>query len=84
MKIIYYYCYKSYYIVAFKPTFKKRPIEAETYAAVQGNVTIKCNPEAAPKPTFVWKKDQNVLGKEDLFYNIFKIINIFICRFRRP
>lgn len=49
-------------VLAFKPSFKKRPLEAETYAAENGNVTIKCNPEAAPKPTFVWKKDGNVIG----------------------
>lgn len=37
-------------------------MESETYAAEQGEVVIKCNPEAAPKPQFVWKKDGNVLG----------------------
>lgn len=25
-------------------------------------MTIKCNPEAAPRPKFVWKKDGNVIG----------------------
>ncbi|RZB39944.1 contactin [Asbolus verrucosus] len=49
-------------VLAFKPTFKKRPLESETYAAEQGEVVIKCNPEAAPKPRFVWKKDGNVIG----------------------
>lgn len=48
--------------IALKPSFKKHPVESETYAADHGNVTIKCNPEAAPKPKFVWKKDGNVLG----------------------
>jgi hypothetical protein len=50
-------------VLAFKPTFKKHPLESETYAAEQGDVTIKCNPEAAPRPRFVWKKDGNVIGK---------------------
>lgn len=45
-----------------KPSFKKHPMEPETYAADRGNVTLTCNPEAAPRPTFVWKKDGNVLG----------------------
>lgn len=45
-----------------KPSFKKRPIEPETYAAEGGNVTILCNPEAAPRPKFIWKKDGNVIG----------------------
>jgi hypothetical protein len=49
-------------VLAFKPTFKKHPLESETYAAEQGDVTIKCNPEAAPRPRFVWKKDGNVIG----------------------
>jgi hypothetical protein len=35
----------------------------ETYAAEGGNITIICNPEAAPRPKFVWKKDGNVIGK---------------------
>lgn len=50
-------------VLAFRPTFKKHPLEAETYAADGGSVTIKCNPEAAPRPRFVWKKDGNVLGE---------------------
>lgn len=49
-------------ISAFKPSFKKHPVESETYAAEQRNVTLKCNPEAAPKPKFVWKKDDNFIG----------------------
>ncbi|KAJ8986222.1 hypothetical protein NQ317_009928 [Molorchus minor] len=49
-------------VLAFKPSFKKYPLESETYAAEGGNVTIKCRPEAAPRPKFIWKKDGNVLG----------------------
>lgn len=49
-------------VLAFKPSFKKRPLEVETYAAEQGNVTILCNPEAAPRPRFTWKLNGNVLG----------------------
>nr|CAI5838626.1 unnamed protein product [Callosobruchus analis] len=49
-------------VLAFKPSFKKHPLEFETYAAEGGNVTIKCNPEAAPRPKFVWKKDGNIIG----------------------
>ncbi|XP_045481618.1 contactin isoform X1 [Harmonia axyridis] len=49
-------------VLSFKPSFKKHPVESETYAAEQGNVTIRCNPEAAPKPKFIWKKDDNVIG----------------------
>lgn len=49
-------------VLAFKPSFKKHPLEPETYAAENGNVTIRCNPEAAPKPKFVWKKNGNIIG----------------------
>ncbi|XP_012285560.1 contactin [Orussus abietinus] len=49
-------------VLSLKPSFKKRPMEPETYAAEGGNVTIVCNPEAAPRPKFVWKKDGNVIG----------------------
>ncbi|XP_066248303.1 contactin [Euwallacea similis] len=49
-------------VLAFPPTFKKKPLESETYAAEGGNVTIKCRPEAAPKPRFVWKKDGIEIG----------------------
>ncbi|KAL0268356.1 UNVERIFIED_CONTAM: hypothetical protein PYX00_010329 [Menopon gallinae] len=49
-------------VLFFKPSFKKRPLEPVTYAGEGGNVTIMCNPEAAPKPKFVWKKDNNVIG----------------------
>ncbi|XP_031782439.1 contactin [Nasonia vitripennis] len=49
-------------VLSLKPSFKKRPLEPETYAAEGGNVTLICNPEAAPRPKFTWKKDGNVLG----------------------
>lgn len=69
--------------LAFKPSFKKRPLEAETYAAVQGNVTLKCNPEAAPKPKFSWKKNGNVIRKVYyLIINLFFIIIYFFSCWR--
>lgn len=37
-------------------------MESETYAAEGGNFNLVCNPEAAPRPRFVWKKAGNVLG----------------------
>ncbi|KYN31788.1 Contactin [Trachymyrmex septentrionalis] len=49
-------------VLSLKPSFKKRPMESETYAAEGGNVTIVCNPEAAPRPKFIWKKDGNIIG----------------------
>ncbi|CAH4035672.1 unnamed protein product [Pieris brassicae] len=49
-------------VLSLKPSFKKRPLESETYGSEGGNVTLKCYPEAAPKPTFTWKKDNIVIG----------------------
>ncbi|XP_075218988.1 contactin [Lycorma delicatula] len=49
-------------VLSLRPSFKKRPLEPETYAAEGGNVTLYCRPEAAPRPKFVWKKDGTVLG----------------------
>ncbi|XP_063219696.1 contactin isoform X2 [Bacillus rossius redtenbacheri] len=49
-------------VLSLKPSFKKHPLEAETYAAEGGNITLFCNPEAAPRPKFIWKKDGNVIG----------------------
>ncbi|GBP54321.1 Contactin [Eumeta japonica] len=49
-------------VLSLKPSFKKKPLESETYGSEGGNITIKCNPEAAPKPTFTWKKDNIVIG----------------------
>lgn len=49
-------------VLTMKPSFKKRPLEAEIYAIANGNTTIVCDPEAAPRPRFQWKKDGNVIG----------------------
>lgn len=44
------------------PSFKKNPVLSVTLAAEGGNVSIRCQPEAAPRPTFIWKKDGNLIG----------------------
>lgn len=49
-------------LIALAPSFKKKPVEPEIYGAEGKNVTIECNPEAAPKPKFTWKKDGNTIG----------------------
>lgn len=46
-----------------KPTFKRRPLDPETYAGEGHKVIIYCNPEAAPRPKFTWKKDEYVIGE---------------------
>ena len=49
-------------ILSLRPSFAKRPLEAEIYAAENGNMTIACNPEAAPRPKIIWKKDGFTIG----------------------
>ncbi|KAH8418008.1 hypothetical protein KR222_010217 [Zaprionus bogoriensis] len=49
-------------VLSMKPSFKKHPLESEIYGVYNGNTTIVCNPEAAPRPKFQWKKDGQLLG----------------------
>lgn len=49
-------------VLSMKPSFHKRPLESEIYAIYNGNTTIVCDPEAAPRPKFQWKKDGNIIG----------------------
>ena len=49
-------------ILSLKPSFNKRPLDADIYAAENGNITIACNPEAAPRPKIIWKKDGYTIG----------------------
>ncbi|XP_050530514.1 contactin [Daktulosphaira vitifoliae] len=49
-------------VLSLRPSFKKKPLEPEIYGAEGKNVTIECNPEAAPKPKFTWRKDGYVIG----------------------
>lgn len=49
-------------LVVLRPSFKKRPVDAEILAMENGNVTIRCDPEAAPRPRVQWRKDGNLIG----------------------
>lgn len=49
-------------VLTMKPSFKKRPLESEIYAVYNGNTTIECDPEAAPRPKIQWKKDGQLIG----------------------
>jgi hypothetical protein len=44
-------------IVSMAPSFRKHPLELETYASEGGNVTIPCVPEAVPFPSFEWQRE---------------------------
>ncbi|XP_022171906.1 contactin [Myzus persicae] len=49
-------------VLSLRPSFKKKPLQPEIYGAEGKNVTIECNPEAAPRPKFTWKKDGYIIG----------------------
>uniref|UniRef100_A0A672JIU1 Contactin-3 n=1 Tax=Salarias fasciatus TaxID=181472 RepID=A0A672JIU1_SALFA len=47
-------------VFACAPTFEHSPLK-RVMAANNGRVVIKCRPKAAPKPTFSWSKDTELL-----------------------
>ncbi|XP_058468109.1 contactin [Malaya genurostris] len=48
-------------VLSMKPSFKKNPLESEIYSIYNGNTSIACDPEAAPRPKIVWKKNDNII-----------------------
>jgi hypothetical protein len=63
-------------VLSLAPTFRKHPVDAVLYAAIGGNVTIFCQPEAAPAPVIRWIYNEatlltssriRILGTGDLF-----------------
>ena len=49
--------YIHFSLAAFPPNFAKYPLLPNQYGTVQGNVTIMCRAEGAPRPEIVWFKD---------------------------
>lgn len=48
-------------VLGIKPSFKKQPLEPEIYSIYNGNTTIFCEPESAPRAKIQWKKDGNLI-----------------------
>uniref|UniRef100_UPI0037E7536E contactin-1a-like n=1 Tax=Semicossyphus pulcher TaxID=241346 RepID=UPI0037E7536E len=48
-------------VFACAPTFKHNPVK-KVLAARNGRVVIHCRPKAAPKPSFYWSKDTELLS----------------------
>ncbi len=46
---------------ACAPTFQHNPVK-RVLVAKNGRVVIQCRPKAAPKPTFSWSKDTELLS----------------------
>ncbi|CAL1529097.1 unnamed protein product [Lymnaea stagnalis] len=49
-------------VLEIKPSFDKTPMMKTQSGAVGGNVTIICDPVAAPMPTYIWLKDGSNLN----------------------
>ncbi|XP_064594777.1 contactin-like isoform X2 [Liolophura sinensis] len=49
-------------VLSLAPTFEKFPLRTSQEAALGGNVTYLCEPEAAPFPEFTWSKNGANLG----------------------
>jgi receptor-type tyrosine-protein phosphatase gamma len=49
-------------VIEFAPTFIKRPMQSSARAAINGNVTIVCDPEGAPKPSIQWYLNSMPIG----------------------
>lgn len=49
----------------FKPTFTKHPVQSITLGARGGTATIRCPPEAAPKPEITWYKNGASVGSTE-------------------
>lgn len=54
-------------VIEFAPTFIKTPMQGTVRAAINGNATIVCNPEGAPKPTIQWYQNDIAVGNGGRF-----------------
>lgn len=51
-------------VIECSPTFIKKPMQTTQRAAIQGNVTLVCNPEGAPRPKIQWYQNGFAIGKD--------------------
>ena len=59
-------------VLTLAPSFKKKPLDPKVFAAFSGNVTVACEPEAAPRPNITWYHNGNRIasgGKRRVFRN---------------
>lgn len=53
------------YFIAIKPTFARFPLPSTSIASEGGNLTIRCQPEAAPQPDIEWLHNGQSIGFGD-------------------
>ena len=49
-------------VLRLRPSFTKHPLEPRLYGAENGNITLQCKPEAAPRPNITWYHLGNRIG----------------------
>ncbi|KAF6098957.1 contactin 4 [Phyllostomus discolor] len=52
-------------VVAAGPDFSRTLLKRVTLVRVGGDAVIECKPEAAPKPTYTWRKGRDVLRESE-------------------
>ncbi|KAK3105798.1 hypothetical protein FSP39_005948 [Pinctada imbricata] len=50
-------------VLYFAPKFSKNPLK-DMVGALNGEITIVCEPEAAPRPIITWKKDNGAISSD--------------------
>lgn len=51
-------------VIECLPTFIKKPMQSTVRAAINGNVTLTCNPEGAPKPRIQWYQNSFAINND--------------------
>lgn len=49
-------------VLALTPSFAKRPLQPLTFSGQGLNVTLACDPEAAPRPEIEWRLNGQKIG----------------------
>lgn len=63
--------------LACAPTFERNPLK-RVLAPRNGRVVIKCRPKAAPKPSFTWSKDTELLSNSTRSEETFSHVAVIV------
>ncbi|VDI31183.1 contactin 1 [Mytilus galloprovincialis] len=53
-------------VLAFPPSFTKNPLPQSLAGAIRGNISIPCHPEASPRPSIRWARQDRFGNVQDL------------------
>lgn len=53
-------------VLAFAPSFRKNPLPQSLAGAIRGNISIPCQPEASPRPSIKWAKQDRFGNLQEL------------------